>query len=231
MHVDNVTKSVNKVASAIHKTLSLVKKLTSITSHNDKVTHVVNLEVSHDICQLKIRYLFLWLKDFLLGLLFSFQYGGALICTGNVINDFLNEAFCEVKVDLCLLFHEDLHVALVGLLTLNFKQLAEVRLRPSAHSLDFTLGEGVQDWLGLSVDIVDEEVVVCLLDVLYSLFKHQCVWKILLALGTERERVATNPWLSSLILIAILVLLLSCLFEPGRHGSCVIDILTSVCDP
>lgn len=47
--VDNIAKAINKVASAIDQALALVKQLTPIATHDNKVAHVVDLEVSHNV--------------------------------------------------------------------------------------------------------------------------------------------------------------------------------------
>ena len=70
LHIDDITKPVNEITSTIYKALPLVKKFTTIASHNNEVTHVVDLEVSHNVSQLEVRNLFLWLERLLLGLLF-----------------------------------------------------------------------------------------------------------------------------------------------------------------
>ena len=64
--VDNVTKPVDQVTSSIYKTLPLVKQLAAFSSHDDEVTHVIDFKVTHDVSQLEVRDLLLWLENLLL---------------------------------------------------------------------------------------------------------------------------------------------------------------------
>ena len=77
--VNDIAKSIDKITSAIDKALSLVQKFTSIASHYNEIAHVIDFEVSHNICQFEVGDLLLWLEDLLFNFLFLVLYIDAFI--------------------------------------------------------------------------------------------------------------------------------------------------------
>ena len=155
LHVYHISKPVNKVTSTVNEALSLVKKLTAIASHDNEVTHVIDLEVTHNVSQLEIRNFFLGLEHLLLGLLFLLLDWCTLISARDVVDDFVDEALSEIEVEFGFLFHKHFHVTFVDLFTLNLQELAKIRLSPSAHSLYLALSKRVQDGFGIRINVVD----------------------------------------------------------------------------
>ena len=82
--------------------------------------------------------------------------------------------------------------------TFYVQELSQVGLGPTTDCLDLSLGEWVQHWLGVCVDVVDEEVLACILDVVDLALEDQRVGQISQPCWRERERVAALPDLTFL---------------------------------
>jgi len=193
--VDYVAKPVNEIASSIDQSLALVQQLATVAAHDDEVAHVVDFEVAHDVSQLEVRNLLLGLEHLLLLLLGLLLRGLAFVGARDVVYHVFYQALREIVVHFSFFLNEHFHVAFVHLFTLYLEQLSKISLGAPTHGLHLALGEGVQCALSLCVDVVDQEVCVCLFDVINLSGEHHRVWQVLQPCGRQGERVPTRTGL------------------------------------
>ena len=89
-----------------------------------------------------------------------------------MVNHFIDEALRKIIIDLGFLLHEHFHITLVYLFSLDFQQLSKISLCSTTYRLNFTLGKWIQNGFSLSVNIVDQEVCMGLLDVINLALKQ-----------------------------------------------------------